>query len=214
VPKQTGLNLNWYGPSVIAARLASGEEVKLTQQTGYPADGTIRLRVDPARSRKFTLNLRIPQWSAITRILLNGKPAGTARPGSYFALERTWKRGDTMQIELDFSYHFWAGERECANSVSIYRGPLLLTYDRRFNETDPDALPSLEAAGLSGTVINTGAWMRPLLLIEFNAGGRKLRLCDFASAGNGGSPYRSWLEVKGVPKAEFSPANTFRTRRV
>jgi uncharacterized protein len=214
VPTETGLNLNWYGPSVITAKLSSGEEVKLTQQTAYPADGAILLQIDPVRSRKFTLNLRIPQWSTTTRIQLNGKSAGQAKPGTYFSMERKWKRGDIVQIDLDFSYHFWAGERECANRASIYRGPLLLAYDRRFNKMDPDAVPALDAAGLAGTVVKSDAWMAPMLLIEFNAGGQTLRLCDFASAGNGGSPYRSWLEIKSVPPAEYSPRNTFRTKRV
>ncbi|MDD4888570.1 MAG: hypothetical protein PHU85_01465 [Phycisphaerae bacterium] len=37
-------------------------------------------------------------------------------------------------------------------------------------------------------------WLPPRLLLEFVAAdGRKLRLCDFGSAGEGGSPYRSWL---------------------
>ena len=28
--------------------------------------------------------------------------------------------------------------------------------------------------------------------------GRKLRLCDFGSAGEGGSPYRSWLPAEEI----------------
>ena len=36
--------------------------------------------------------------------------------------------------QLDFSPHFWPGERECQGLVSIYRGPLLLAYDQRYNQ--------------------------------------------------------------------------------
>lgn len=57
-------------------------------------------------------------------------------------------------------------------------------------------------------------WIPPWLLLEFTAAdGRALRLCDFASAGVGGSPYRSWLEVKGVNDTPFSKVNPLRTGR-
>jgi hypothetical protein len=39
--------------------------------------------------------------------------------------------------------------------ASIYRRPLLLAYDRRFNQMDPGAVPALEAAGLSGIVVKS-----------------------------------------------------------
>jgi hypothetical protein len=120
-----------------------------------------------------------------------------------------------VDIEFDFSVHFWRGERECANKVSIYRGPILLTYDRRFNEMDPDQVPSLDAAAFSGKTVTPADWLPPMLLVEFAAtDGRLVRLCDFGSAGVGGSPYRSWLEVNNVPATEFSRSNPLRTGRI
>jgi hypothetical protein len=134
-------------------------------------------------------------------------------PANYLVLDRAWKRGDTLEINFDFSFHFWAGERECADKASIYRGPLLLTYDRRFNEMDPNNIPVLEALQLTGKMITWPDWLSPILLMEFKAAdGRPLRLCDFASAGAAGNPYRSWLEVRGAPLTEFSPANPLRSR--
>jgi len=44
--------------------------------------------------------------------------------------------------------------------------------------------------------------------------GERLRLCDFASAGEGGSPYVSWLKVKNVKATRYSPANPLRSGRV
>ncbi|MHB8520892.1 MAG: beta-L-arabinofuranosidase domain-containing protein [Limisphaerales bacterium] len=210
-----GLILNWYGPSTMTARLASGIPLELTQETDYPQNNRVRLRVAPGRPVRFALKLRIPHWSRTTRVKLNGLPVEAVPPGRYLALDRTWKRGDTVEVEFDFSLHFWAGQRECANKVSVYRGPILLTYDRRFNEMDPDQVPSLDAAALSGKRVASGDWLPPMLLLEFAAAdGRPVRLCDFGSAGSGGSPYRSWLDVKGISGAEFSRANPLRTCRL
>jgi hypothetical protein len=53
-----------------------------------------------------------------------------------------------------------------------------------------------------------------MLLLEFTAAdGRPVRLCDFASAGMSGSPYRSWLEVNGAASTEFSRSNPLRSGR-
>ena len=51
------------------------------------------------------------------------------RPGTYLTVDRSWKPGDTVRIDLDMSLHYWVGERECAGKASIYRGPLLLVHE-------------------------------------------------------------------------------------
>jgi uncharacterized protein len=222
-----GLIVNWYGPSTIVVRVgetalepgAGGAQdsrsgiVTLIQETDYPRDNQVRLRLLPEQPMRFPLQLRIPHWSRITRVLVNGKPLENVQPGAYLTIDRTWKGGDTIELTFDFSFHYWRGERECAGKVSIYRGPLLLTYDRRFNELDPDQLPPLEAKDLKGSIVTRNDWLSPMLLMEFKTEGRAVRLCDFGSAGVGGSPYRSWLEIKGVANTPFSPGNPLRTSR-
>ena len=122
-----GLVLNWYGPSTMTARL-QGVEVVLKQQTEYPREGRVLLEVSPQSELRFPLKLRIPGWSARTRVQTDGRPVADARPGSYLTVERSWKPGDTVQIDLDMSLHYWVGERQCAGKASIYRGPLLLVH--------------------------------------------------------------------------------------
>jgi DUF1680 family protein len=208
------LMLNWYGPSTMTAHIKSGNVITLSQETDYPRDGRIRLKVDPSKSARFALKLRIPHWSQSTSVGLNGKAIDGVKAGEYLALNRVWKRGDQLEIEFDFSLRYWAGERECANKTSIYRGPILLTYDRRFNEMDPGQIPALNARDLAGKIIESKDWLPPMLLMEFAAvDGRAVRLCDFASAGAGGSPYRSWMEVMGVGSAAFSRTNPLRTTK-
>lgn len=207
--------LNWYGPGSITVPLPSGNVLTLEMQTDYPRNGRVRLRIGLRKSETFSLKLRIPHWSQKTRGHVNGRVVEGVRPAQYLDLTRKWKRGDTIDIEFDFSLRFWVGEKECANQVSIYRGPLLLTYDRRLNQMDPDQVPALDASYLCGRVIDPDTWLPPTLLMEFTgAEGRRVRLCDFGSAGVGGSPYRSWLEVKGVKPGAFTRDNPSRSCRV
>lgn len=207
----SGINLNWYGPGLMSTPLFGGE-LTLTQETEYPRDNRTRLKFQLNEPLFFALGLRIPHWSKDTRVRINGKTVPKVTPGQYLRLRRTWRPGDVIDIAFDFSLQYWVGEREYENKVSIYRGPILLTYDRRFNTVDPDQIPTLDARGLTGKVTTFNQWLPPMLLMEFKASdGRALRLCDFGSAGVGGSPYRSWLAVTSCTKSEFKKSNPRRS---
>jgi DUF1680 family protein len=209
-----GVALNWYGPGTIRTTLADGRPLTLQTATDYPRDGRIVISVAPAEPVAFPLRLRIPHWSEQTEVQINGEAVADVKPGDYLVLDRTWQPGDVIELALDFRLHFWSGERECAGKTSIYRGPLLLAYDRRFNDVDPADVPALTAANLDGAVAEWPGHRAPQLLLEFAASdGRRLLLCDFASAGHGGAPYLSWLPVEGAPGAEFNRANPLRTSR-
>jgi len=211
-----GLLLNAYGPSRITVPLGEGVEVTLDQQTDYPFDGRVVLHVSPSHPAAFCLRLRIPRWSTETRVALNGEPIRGAVPGTYLAVQREWREGDTVEIELDLTLHGWTGEGRREGKTSLYRGPILLTYDRRYNDMDPDEVPSLDGGKLEHERVTWPHWLPPALLVEFTASdGRKLRLCDFGSAGEGGTPYRSWLKVEpagaGLPQF-FAPSPAERLR--
>ena len=198
---EDGLVLNWYGPSEITAPLDGGVTVTLRQTTDYPRGGRVELRVAPSSPASFCLKLRIPRWSAATRVAVNGTPIAGAdiRPGTYLTLSRTWRDGDTVAIDLDLAVHCWSGQNARAGLTSLYRGPILLAFDGRHNDVEPDAMPALDARRLDFRPAPSPDWLPPTLLLELTAAsGRSVRLCDFASAGDGGTPYRSWLPVEHV----------------
>ena len=228
-----GLILNYYGPSTLTAKLKPDLSVTLTQETEYPLDGKTDIGVKPSRATEFVLKLRIPHWSARTRVKLNGNAVRSVRAGSYLSLDRKWKAGDRIQVALDMSLHLWRGERECKGLASIYRGPVLLAYDLRYNldaatkgksqirdvkEWDP-ATCMLDVASIDASNLKTRRgqwkdWLPPLMLLDLRTtDGTTVRLCDFGSAGETGTPYRSWLPVKKCPSAEFSIENPLRTCR-
>jgi uncharacterized protein len=209
-----GLALNWYGPAKMKGRLGRGVEVEVTQETEYPRKGKIGIEVKPSKAAEFALKLRIPYWSARTRVAINGERVKGVKAGTYLAIERKWKRGDRVELDLDMSFHYWKGEKECQDRASIYRGPVLLTYDRRLNEIDPKEIPTLDAKGLKGRLVEGKGWLPTVVEMEFKGeGGKKVRLCDFASAGEGGTPYVSWLKMKNVSGAPFSAGNPLRSGR-
>ena len=99
--------------------------------------------------------------------------------------------------------------------ASIYRGPILLAFDHRFNSMDVENIPGLDASQLREQLVNDNTYPKPWLLLEYrDVNGQPLRLCDFASAGETGNPYRTWLNVRGVHVGEFSKTNPLRSVRV
>jgi uncharacterized protein len=231
--EREGLVLNYYGPSTMTAKLKRGLSVTLTQETSYPVQGHIVVRVTPSIAADFTLKLRIPHWSQKTSVKLNNKVISNIKPGQYLVINRRWKRNDRIDLNLDMSLHYWIGEKECRGLASVYRGPVLLTYDHRYNlenaskkkqMRDPIhweptdcmlSVPELDAHNLKLKPTKWNDWLPPTLLVECKtASGKTVRLCDFASAGEVGTPYLSWLQIKHCPKAkEFSKISPLRTSR-
>jgi DUF1680 family protein len=198
-----GIVLNYYGPGSVAIPTSSGQKLKVSQQTRYPASGDVQLRIDVAKTETFALYLRIPAWSAKTRVRVNGEPR-EASAGSYLRLQRTWRTGDTVAIEFDMSPHYWAGERRVEGKASLYYGPLLLAFDPTYNAVELADVPELDAAGLTLTPEKPAGLFPPIVLFKTTAvNGTPLRLCDFASAGAYGNAYRTWLPVRNLRPVAF-----------
>ncbi len=193
-----GLVVNYYGPGATTIDLPQGPRVQLVQETGYPMDGRIQLYVNPDRPATFSLRLRVPGWSTRTGATLNGDALAPVA-GQYLVIAREWRNGDVVTLDLNMALHTWIGEREAEGKVSLYRGPLLLAWDRRFNVMDPDDVPAVDLADLEAKRLAwSGAFPEPWLLLSLpTADGRELVLCDFATAGMSGTPYISWLPCKG-----------------
>ncbi|QDV73828.1 beta-L-arabinofuranosidase domain-containing protein [Botrimarina mediterranea] len=122
-----GLVLNWYGPSKFAEEV-NGQTVTITQDTTYPRDGSVKVRIDLQEPSRFGLKLRIPHWSAKTQVSVNGERMAV-EPGAYLEIDREWNSGDVIDVGLDMSLRCWTGQKAYDGKASIYRGPLLMAYE-------------------------------------------------------------------------------------
>ena len=99
--------------------------VHLTEETEYPFRGSVRLTVNPDSRLVFALKLRIPAWGEGTTIRVNGKSAAQPAPTSFTRIERTWNRGDGVEIEFPMKPR---ASRWFNDSVTIERGLLVFSY--------------------------------------------------------------------------------------
>ncbi|MBX9394599.1 glycoside hydrolase family 127 protein [Streptomyces sp. TRM72054] len=96
----SALYVNLYSPSTLDW---AEKGVTLTQTTDFPREQGSTLTVRGRRTR-FALRLRVPAWAtAGFRVTVNGRTVGgTAQPGSYFTVSRTWQDGDVVRIAMPF----------------------------------------------------------------------------------------------------------------
>lgn len=204
-----GIRVNYYGPCQAAAPTPGGGTVRLAQETGYPRDPSVRIKVSPSAAERFTIHLRIPAWSTKTQVSVNGKVRTGVKPGAYYAISREWKPGDTIETKFDFRPRFLAGEKQCEGKVSIYHGPVLLAFDPAFNSLDTDAVPTIDVGTLR--LVPAHGITKPWMAFDAEVDKRTIRLTDFASSGWSGAPYRTWLPCASAKPLEFTRVNPFRT---
>lgn len=105
--------------------MVNGTSVHIVEETEYPFRGTIRILVNPSASIKFPLRLRIPAWADGATIRINGEAQPTPAIATFVRIERTWKSGDVIELNLPLVPRLSAGYK---NSVSLDRGPLVFSY--------------------------------------------------------------------------------------
>ena len=138
--------VNLYAAGEAKLKMADGSSLKLTQQTEYPLDGKVRLSVEPDKTSKFALKLRIPGWAlgkpvpstlyhlteakiSPVSLKVNGKmTTAVAGDDGYVLLQRTWKTGDVVELDLPMPIQrVYAHEKVEADrgKVTLMRGPLV-----------------------------------------------------------------------------------------
>ena len=121
-----GVYVNLFTPSVVQWT-DSGAKLALKQQTNYPFENTIQIRVSASQPSTFTLHLRIPAWAAPNAIVsVNGSSIGNVTPGSFVAIRRTWKDSDRVELELPMPLRLEFVDLKHADEMALIRGPLVL----------------------------------------------------------------------------------------
>jgi hypothetical protein len=148
-----GIAINIYTES--NAEIEMGDfSVKVTQKTNYPVSGDVVIQVDPSKSALFGLKLRIPAWCKNGSIQINDEPDRIdTKPGQFVDVERNWKTGDTIRLNMQMEWRLVKGRQRQAGRVAVMRGPLLFC----LNPAQNDALAKLDGADLGKLIIDFGS---------------------------------------------------------
>ena len=145
-----GLAALLYGASEVEAVVGDDVRVRIEEETDYPFEETIRFTVVPEREVRFPLHLRIPAWSEGAAIRVNGEALGAAQAGTIARVDRTWKSGDVVELELPMEVRT---SRWDENALGVERGPLVyaLKIDERWQQVN---MPNPDMRGEKGWEIH------------------------------------------------------------
>ena len=213
------IRVNLYAASEATMTLEGKKplDVVMRQKTDYPISDKIEIEVQPARKATFAVAVRIPQWSKIAEVEVNGKKMEGVMQGSYLPIEREWQAGDKITLKLDLR----ARLVEQNNYQAIVRGPVVLARDSRFGDGFVDETSTIQSKDgyveLTAVPAPDFAWMcftAPAVLgtdLEGHGGVSHIKLCDFSSAGNEwdkSQRYRVWLpKTLNAQKMPYVPYN-------
>ena len=122
-----------------------GKDVVLEQQTNYPWDGDITMKVVKTKAKTFEMMIRIPEWvdkqpvpSDLYRfsddvlgsytIMVNGQSVNGQLVNGYLSVNRQWKKGDVVTIHFDMpvrTVKAHAAVKDDRGRVAVERGPLV-----------------------------------------------------------------------------------------
>lgn len=121
-----------YGSSRFKFR--SGKtNVTIVEETDYPFSENIVFRVVCKQPVKFKFTFRIPGWCKAPALLINGKKSGRRlKPETFVTINRTFKQGDRITLELPRSLRVIDGPEQ---GVGIEWGPLILSLNLKEKRT-------------------------------------------------------------------------------
>lgn len=150
--------LGLYGSSRTTIPLAGGD-VTIEQQSEYPFEGRVVLKIDPSTDRQFALKLRIPTWAREQfvpgklyryvdglqpewTVNVNGKAVDTSLTKGFATIQRMWKAGDTVELNIPMPVRYSqaiAQVQANRDRIAITRGPLVYCAEQADNRASEKA---------------------------------------------------------------------------
>jgi len=129
-----GAALLIYGDCNAHLRVADGKEISIDEQTHYPFDEDVTLKLTIGSGKKktakqgvvFPLYLRIPTWTPAAHVTVNGTSVPCRVTSGLLRIEREWHTGDEVKLHFPMTLNLrrWALNK---NSISVDYGPLTLS---------------------------------------------------------------------------------------
>lgn len=135
----------------------AGKKVALSQDTQYPWNGDIAIKVDDNKAGQFGMKIRIPGWvkgqpvpsdlyyysdgkRLSYAITVNGqKVDAQVTADGYYTINRKWKKGDVVRVHFDMDVRTVRANSKVEadrGQISIERGPIVYCAEFADNQAD------------------------------------------------------------------------------
>lgn len=150
--KDNSLYVNLFAAGT-ATMQVGGKEVAVEQETRYPWDGDIAIRVIKNKGRDFAMMVRIPGWvrgevvpgnlysfaddvKTGYRVTVNGDEVKGELWNGYLAISRRWKKGDVVRVHFDMQPRAVVASSKVADDrgkIAVERGPIVYCAEQADN---------------------------------------------------------------------------------
>jgi DUF1680 family protein len=200
---KTGPVINLYNAGTATTTTPGGQTVRLSLKTDYPVSGVIAVNVSLDNTERFILKMRIPAWSASTKLKVNGKPVRVV-PGTYAELDRKWSPGDSISLSLDMRCRVinapHGSDRAGDRFQALVRGPIVLARDENI---DPDYDKPVTLRAKNGYIkLTPVAKTLPSARMQFRVPTSDgfIQVVDYSTVNNwNGKHIRTWLPLAESP---------------
>jgi uncharacterized protein len=138
------------------AEIAMGSRnIHISQKANFPWDGKVELTVNPGKSSKFIMNIRIPGWAqnealpgglykftdadtSKVRLAVNGKKTEFKVVDGYAVVPGRWKSGDKIEVEFPMPVRKVVADdrvKEDSYKLAFQRGPVIYCAEWPDNNT-------------------------------------------------------------------------------
>ena len=121
---------------------AAGKDITISQETGYPWNGDVAVKVGVKGSVKTQLRLRIPGWCKAYSLTVNGEAVDPTVDKGYAVIDRKWKDGDVVGLNFEMPVEVVAADprvKEDEGKRAVQRGPVVYCLEEADNP-DIDAV--------------------------------------------------------------------------
>ena len=199
-----GISINFYVDGSYDLQTPKGKKITVVQKTNYPSSGKVMISLLLPGSETMKVQLRIPSWSKINKVMINKNEVTGITPGSFLQLTGEWSAKDEITLELDMHGRVEFRGDDNGKFAAISSGPVVLARDSRLE--GPSLVTVNKPVSADGYIdlkpMEPGfSWMRytamfvPEAYTEQPAQPIPIQLIDYASAGNGKSKsvFQVWL---------------------
>jgi hypothetical protein len=142
--------------------------LRFKQETRFPEQQGTTITVFADKPAQLAVNLRIPYWVRGGNVKINGTALPAfASPSSYLSLNRTWKSGDKIELNLPMDLHIDSMPDNETIQAAMY-GPLVLAgrFDAVPNEMSygnpgPKAGAEQKVPDIVADASDPTAWIEP-----------------------------------------------------
>lgn len=136
--------------------------VTVDVQTRYPWEEDVTLQLTPEAPANFALKLRVPEWCDEPALTVAGERAQIKKDRGYITIDREWKSGDTVELQLPMPVQRVSAHPNVAQNrgrLAIQRGPIvycLEQIDNGFPVTQASIAPDAKFVAEKDDTLVTG----------------------------------------------------------